>query len=57
MLIDYMDGTTLSEVDLLSLSQSRRAYFYDQLAGFYIQLRNHEFPHIGSISISNTASG
>lgn len=57
MLIDYIDGTAFSEFDLLSLSESQRAHFCDQLAEFYIQLRNHEFSRIGSLSISNTAAG
>ncbi|KAH0548278.1 hypothetical protein GP486_008019 [Trichoglossum hirsutum] len=57
MLIDFIDGHTLSDIDFLSLPESRKAHFYEQLAGFYIQLWAHEFPHIGSLTLSDNASG
>jgi Phosphotransferase enzyme family len=56
MVIDYIDGHSLSDINLLSLSESRKSHFYEQLAAYYIQLRAHEFPHIGSLTLSDNVS-
>jgi hypothetical protein len=42
MLIDYVDGVTLSSVGLSSLDKVQRTRLYDQLADIFIQFRPHE---------------
>jgi hypothetical protein len=53
----YVDGRPLFDVEIRSLAESKKAHLYEQLAEFYIQLRGHEFPHIGSLAVSNDARG
>ncbi|KAI9768887.1 MAG: hypothetical protein M1839_003864 [Geoglossum umbratile] len=56
MLIDYVDGNPLSSVSLSSMNEVKRTYLYEQLADVFIQLRLHEFPEVGSFSLSPDGS-
>jgi len=51
MIIPYIHGDSLSEVDLDNLDPTLRANLYAQLADIFIQLRYCEFPHIGSLTL------
>lgn len=52
IIIDYIEGDTLFDIGLSALDESQKTYLYSQLADIFIQLRLHEFPCIGSLSIS-----
>ncbi|RFU31554.1 hypothetical protein B7463_g4775, partial [Scytalidium lignicola] len=51
MLISYLPGNTLSDIDLTILDSHTRSHIYSQLADIFIQLRRCEFPHIGSLTL------
>jgi hypothetical protein len=57
MIIDYVDGVTLSSLGLSSLNEIQRIHLYNQLADVFIQLRLHEFSKIGSLSLSSDGLG
>ncbi|KAH9205327.1 kinase-like domain-containing protein, partial [Leptodontidium sp. 2 PMI_412] len=50
MILEYIEGRTLSEVGLKTLSDEQRQHLYNQLACIYIQLRRLEFSSIGVLS-------
>lgn len=50
MILEYIEGRTLSEVGLKTLSDEKRQHLYNQLACIYIQLRRLEFSSIGVLS-------
>ena len=50
MILEYVEGRTLSEVGLKTLSDEQRQHLYNQLACIYIQLRRLEFSSIGVLS-------
>jgi serine/threonine protein kinase len=56
MLINYVDGDTLFNVGLSSLDEMQKTRLYHQLADIFIQLRLHEFPCVGSLSIATDTS-
>jgi hypothetical protein len=51
MIISYIPGDRLLDIDLAALDPALRSHLHGQLAGIFIQLRHCEFPHIGSLTL------
>ncbi|KAF4637068.1 hypothetical protein G7Y89_g1007 [Cudoniella acicularis] len=49
LIIDFVEGITLQDVNIRSLAEEQRNHLYLQLADILIQLRRLEFPHIGAL--------
>ncbi|KAI2081369.1 hypothetical protein LOZ36_006226 [Ophidiomyces ophidiicola] len=51
MLLNFVDGEMLIKVDLLKLPAPRRRHLYSQLGNIYLQLFQHQFDHIGALTL------
>jgi hypothetical protein len=49
LIIDFVEGTTLQDVDIQSLTGEQRDHLYVQLVNIFMQLRQLEFPQIGAL--------
>jgi len=53
MILEYVEGTMLSEIKLWEADDRQLRHLYTQLADVYIQLRQFEFPAIGRLTPSS----
>ncbi len=51
MIISYISGNQLSDIDLATLDPTFRSQLHDQLAETFIQPRHCKFPGIGSLTL------
>ncbi|KAI1941182.1 hypothetical protein LOZ66_001690 [Ophidiomyces ophidiicola] len=53
MLLNFVDGEMLIKVNLLKLPAPRRRHLYSQLGNIYLQLFQHQFDHIGALTLDS----
>lgn len=51
LIIDFVEGKTLHDINIGLLSGEQKVRLYEQLADIEVQLRRLEFPHISALSI------
>ncbi len=56
LITDYVEGTTLFEHGITKLSPKQKIHVYAQLADVALQLRQQEFPNIGSLTFNEPNS-
>lgn len=54
IILEYIEGTMLNEVDIDNLEEDKRRILYAELADYFIQLRRLQFPAIGRLGPSRS---
>lgn len=52
LILEYVDGQKISQLQFKKLSDNQRARLYASIADIHIQLRRLEFPSIGCLTCS-----